>query len=175
MKKIIVFMVLFSSWIFSAYGADFKVGCVDLSKALNESNEGKKATKTLEELVAGKQAVLAEKEEEIKKLKEELEKQKQSPMFTADAMKDKEANLNKLVRDLQIKVNDYQEEVQKKEAEFRSEIIKGLRAVINGYGEKEGFTVIFESRESGMLYSQKNIDVTDEILKKYNEASKTKK
>ncbi|MEK6528515.1 MAG: OmpH family outer membrane protein [Nitrospirota bacterium] len=175
MKKVIVFMVLFSSWIFSAYGADFKVGYVDLSKTLNESEEGKKATKLLEEMVISKQAVLAEKEGEIKKLKEELEKQKQSPMFTADAMKDKEANLNKLVRDLQIKVNDYQEEVQKKEAEFRTEIIKGLRAIINSYGEKEDFTIIFESRESGMLYAQKKIDITDEILKKYNEASKTKK
>jgi len=175
MKKVIVFMVLFSSWIFNAQGAEIKIGYVDLSRTLNESDEGKKATKLLEEMVVGKQAILTEKEGEIKKLKEELEKQKQSPMFTADAMKDKEANLNKLVRDLQIKVNDYQEEVQKKEAEFRTDIIKGLRAIINSYGEKEGFTIIFEYREGGLLYSQKKIDITDEILKKYNEASKTKK
>ena len=174
MKKII-FLMLVLLFAYNAEAAELKIGYVDLSKALNESNEGKKATKTLEELVAGKQAVLAEKEEEIKKLKEELEKQKQSPMFTADAMRDKEANLNKLVRDLQIKVNDYQEEVQKKEAELRTDIIKGLKTIINNYGEKEGFTIIFESRESGILYSQKNIDVTDEIIKKYNEVSKTKK
>lgn len=174
MKKII-FLILVLSFAFNAEAAELKFGYIDLSKALNESDEGEKATKMLEEMVASKQAVLAEKEGEIKKLKEELEKQKQSPMFTADAMKDKEANLNKLVRDLQIKVNDYQEEIQKKEAEFRTEIIKGLRAIINSYGEKEGFTIIFEYREGGLLYSQKKIDITDEILKKYNEVSKTKK
>jgi outer membrane protein len=173
MKKVIVFMLLFSSWVFSAYGADFKVGFVDSNRILTESEEGKKASKTLQEMISTREALLDEKKAELKKLGEELDNQKKSKMFNDEALKEKEANLNKLMRSLQLKANEYQEEVQKKETELKVEIIKGANDVIKSYGEKEGFSLILESVV--VIYAQKKNDVTDEILKKYNEASKTKK
>ena len=172
MKKIFLFTLILSFWIFSAHGAELKIGTIDLGKALFESNEGKKATKLLEKIINSKQAILLEKDDEIKKLKEELDRQKKSSSFNVDALSEKEDHLNKLIRDVQIMFSDFQKEVQKKETEFRTGIVKELRGIIHDYAEKEGYVVIFETGESGILYSQEKINITDEIIKKYNEFSK---
>ncbi len=46
MKKII-FLTIITLFAFNAQAADMKIGYVDLNRALNESDEGKKAVKTL--------------------------------------------------------------------------------------------------------------------------------
>ena len=35
-------------------------------------------------------------------------------------------------------------------------------------GKKEGFLVIFEKREAGVLYSPDTIDITDRLIQRYN-------
>lgn len=174
MKKVFLFTLILSFWIFSAQGAELKIGSINLGKAVFESDEGKKATKLLEEIVNSKQAILLGKDDEIKKLKEELDRQKKSSSFNVDALSDKEDHLNKLVRDVQIMLSDFQKEVQKKETEFRRRIVKDLNEIIHDYAEEEGYVIIFETGESGILYSQEKINITDEIIKKYNESSKAK-
>lgn len=173
MKKIIFpITILISLFTFSAQGAELKIGYLDLNKVLNESDNGKKATKLLDDMVNSKQALISKKEEEINKLKEELEKQ--SSVLTPESMKDKQDHLNKLIKDAQRMVRDFQEEIQKKEIELRTEIIKELREIINKIGEEEDYAVIFTG-ESGLLYYQKKIDITDKVIKGYNETTKAKK
>jgi outer membrane protein len=173
MKKIIFFSVVLFLFTFRAYGTEVKIGYMDLNKALNESDDGKKATKFLEELVNSKQTILQEKEKEIKKLNEELEKQ--SAVLTPESKKIKEEQLNKLYRDYQRTAKDFQEEIQKKEEELRMEILKELREIVNKIGKEEGYSIIFETGASGILYYQKEFDLTEKIIKKYNEAAKMKK
>ncbi len=174
MKKVFLFTLILSFWIFSAQGAELKIGSIDLGKAVFESDEGKKATKLLEEIINSKQTILLEKDDEIKKLKEDLDRQKKSSSFNVDALNDKEDHLNKLIRDVQIMFTDFQKDVQKKETEFRTGIIKELKEIIHDYAEKEGYAIVFETGESGILYLLEKINITDEIIEKYNESSKAK-
>lgn len=172
MKKLFLITFILFSWVFSAQGAELKIGFVDLNKALNESDNGKKATKILEDMVNSKNAVIVEREKEIKKLNEELEKQ--ISVLTPESRKSKEAQVNKLYRDYQIMVRDFRQEIQKKEADFRMEILKDLRKIVNKIGEEEGYSVIFERGESGIFYYQKKLDITEKVIKKYNETTKAK-
>lgn len=174
MKKVFLLtFIILSSWAFSVQGADLKIGYMDLNKALFESNKGKKATKILDDMLNSKKAVVLKKEKEIKKLEQELEKQ--ASILNPKSRKDKEDQLNKLYRDYQRMGKDFQGELQKKEAELTQEIQKDLIEVVNKIGEKEGYSIIFERRVSGMLYSQKKFDITEKVIKKYNEIAKAKK
>ncbi len=168
---LVVICVLFAAG--SAH-AEIKVGIVDLMKALNESESGKKAKTDLETLIKSKQSVLDTKGKEIEKLKADLEKQ--SSVLSAEAKKSKEDDLEKLLREYQRLVTDSQNEVKKKESELTGEILKEIRVIVDKIGEEGGYTMILENADGLVLYSKKEINLTDVVMKKYNESkAKNKK
>jgi outer membrane protein len=151
-----------------------RIGYVDLVKALNESESGKKAKTDLEFLIKTKQTTIDEKGKAIEKTKADLEKQ--SSVLSPDARKAKEEEMERLLRDYQRLVADSQNEVKKKEGEITGDILKDLRAIVQKIGEEEGYTLILESAEGQILYAKKEADLTEIVLKKYNESkAKSKK
>lgn len=181
MKRVVLLMVMlamsFAGYVSAAEPAKsdhVKIAVVDLMKALNESTAGKKAKQDLEVLIKSKQSLLDDKGREIEKLKGEVEKQ--SSVLSADARKSKEEELEKLIRDYQRIVSDSQNDIKKKEAEFTGEIIKDLRAVIEKIASEGGYTMVIENAEGIILFSKKELDLTESVIKKYNESKeKTKK
>ncbi len=174
MKKIVVAIaVVFALSSFSAWGADAKIGYVDFFRALNESQRGVEAKKTLEDIMKAKQESLDKAGKEIEQLQGELEKQ--ASVLTPEAKKEKEEKKEKLLRDFQRSVKDAQEEYKKKDMQLTQDILKELRDVVSKIGESEGYTVIFEAQEGVILYIQKKFDLTEKVIKKYNENAKTKK
>ncbi|MEF9437665.1 MAG: OmpH family outer membrane protein [Candidatus Mariimomonas ferrooxydans] len=174
MKKIFLFtLVVAFAWAFNADGADLKIGYVDFNKALNESDVGMKAVKKVEDIANSKKTIIKGKETEMDKLREELEKQ--VAVLTPESKKEKEDQLNKLYREYQRMLKDFNEEIQKKQADLSKEIQKALLDVIQEIGKEEGYSVVFEKGVSGILFSKDEYDVTDKVVKKYNEMTKAKK
>ncbi len=169
MKKILYFAVLIVLLAGqSAYANDIKIGFVDLLRALNESDAGKKAKADLEFLVKSKQITIDEKGKALEKLRSELEKQ--SSVLSKKARNDKEDELEISIKEYQRLVSDSQNEIKKKESEFTDEIIKQLREVIQEIGKEEGYTIILEKAMGIVLYSEKEIDLTDTVIKRYNKS-----
>jgi outer membrane protein len=159
-----------------AYAEGPKIGVVDLIRSLNESDAGKKAKTELEGLIKSKQTSIDEKGKEIEKLKGELEKQ--ASILSSEARKSKEDELEKLLREYQRLVTDAQNDVKKREGEYTGEIVKELRMIIEKIGTDEGFTMIIENAEGIILFSKKELDLTEKVIKKHNETkgkSKNKK
>jgi outer membrane protein len=173
MKKMLLLLVIFFLLAGGhAYAENLKIGVVDLLKALNESDTGKKAKADLETLIKSKQTALDEKGKEIEKLREELGKQ--SLALSPEAKKSKEEELERLGREYQRTVSDSQNDVKKKESEYTSGIVKEIRAIIEKMGQEQGYTMIIENAEGIVLFSKKDLDLTEAVIKKYNE-SKAKK
>lgn len=149
-----------------------KLGSIDIQKILNESETGKKAKLDLESLIKSKQSTIDEKGKAVEKLKTDIEKQ--ASVLSADARKSKEDELEKGIREYQRLVQDSQADIKKKEAELTDVILKDIREIIDKIGETEGYTLIIEK---GMIvYSSKGLDITDNIIKKYDESkAKSKK
>ncbi len=158
----------------TASAADIaKIGYVDLRVALNDSEAGKKAKTELESLIKTKQSTIDEKGKGIEKLKADLEKQ--GSVLSAEARKSKEDEIERLMRDYQRLVQDSQNEVKKKEGELTGSIIKDLRDVVEKIGGDEGYSLILENVEGIILYSRKDLDITDKVVKTYNEMKGKKK
>ncbi len=159
----------------NAFGADtLKIGYVDLRVALNESDAGKKAKTELESLIKTRQSVIDEKGKAIEKMKSELEKQ--ASVLSADAKKAKEDEIERSVRDYQRLVQDSQNEVKKRESEVTGSILKELKDIVDKIGQEEGYSLILENTEGMILYSKKELDISDKVIKAYNEwKSKQKK
>lgn len=166
MKKIIIAMVMIVAFAVSVQAAEMKIGYVDMNKALNESEKGKKAVGLLEEMVKSRQTEINKKGDELKALDEEIAKQ--SSILNPDAIKDKREQRENLMRDYQRMIKDSQSEVQKKQSDFMESIINELREVVAQMGKDEGFTVIFEKAQSGILFIVPETDITEKLIKKFN-------
>jgi outer membrane protein len=174
MKKIVLllFILIFALPLSSLAADSVKFGSVDIQKILNESEAGKKAKSTLEDLIKSKESVIEEKSKAIENLRGELEKQ--ASVLSTEAKKNKQDELEKMLREYQRLVQDSQAEVKKKEGELTDTILKEIREIIDKIGVEEGYTLIIE--KGLVLYSNKDIDITDMVMKKYNESkAKSKK
>jgi outer membrane protein len=178
MKKFLVVVItglclLIAGTIPKASAAEtFKVGIVDLLKALNESEAGKRAKADLESLIKSKRTSIEEKGRHIEKLRADFEKQ--AAIISPSAKKAKEEELERLIRDYQRVLADSEAEIKKKEGELTGEILKDLREMINKIAEEEGYTLILEHAEGLVLYANKSLDLTDKVIKRYNETKQVR-
>ena len=154
----------------AAAAQSIKIGYVDLQRALNESNAGKRAKEQFKGQVDKLQAQLKKQKDDIDGMKEQLEKK-------ASVMKDEErANLEesyrKKLRDFERSYKDSQADLQRKDNELTGVILKELQDVIKDYGDRENYTMILESNSSAVLYGAKGSDLTDTVIELYNKEGK---
>jgi outer membrane protein len=169
MKKILLLLCICIILPVSAHaGEALKIGVIDLKKVINECEKGKKAKADLEAIIKDKESIIEKKGKEIEKLQNEL--QKQASVLSMEAKKSKESELEKLVRDYQRIVQDSQAELKKKEDEQIAAIIEGVHELVDDMGKKEGYSLIVE--QSLILYAHGDLDITDEIIQRYDKSKK---
>ena len=150
-----------------------KIGYVDLQRALNESEAGKHAKEEFKVQVDKLQNQLKKQKDEIDSLKDQLEKK--SVVMKEEERGNLEENYRKKLRDFERDYKDSQADLQKKDNELTGAIIKDLEEVIRAYGDREGYTMIFESSSNAVIYAAKGADLTDAILREYNQRPAIKK
>ena len=67
---------------------------------------------------------------------------------------------------------DSQDQLQQKDAQLTRKILIELRKVIASLGREDGYTIILEKGESNILYATDSIDLTAEVVRRYNESRK---
>ena len=148
------------------YSADIKIGWVDMQRAVNECNAGNEAKKVLTKEVEKIQRLIAEKQNELQKMKESLEQQ--GLMLTPEARASREKEFQTKLRDSQRWGEDVQNELNQKRIEMERNISSGLVKVVQEIGAKEGYTVILQRNENIVLFTTKSIDLTDLVIKAYD-------
>jgi outer membrane protein len=150
-----------------------KIGYVDLQRALNESDAGKKAKDEFKVQVDKLQATLKKQKDEIDALKSQLEKK--SAVMKDQERSNLEDDYRRKMRDFERAYKDSQADLQQKDNELTGGIIKDLQEIIRDYGARENYTLILEATNSAVLYGAKEADLTDEIIRQYNSRHPGKK
>jgi outer membrane protein len=148
-------------------GADVKIGYVDLQRALNEVDEGKQAKSRLEAKFNKSQEQLNKEQTELQKKKDELDK-KRLAMDEA-TLRAKADELDKEMVRITNLFSKLQKELSDEERVATQEIFRKMRLLIAGIAEKEGFSFVFDVNESGMIYGPPSQDLTNELVRRYNE------
>lgn len=150
--------------------ADLKLGYIDMQRALNASEAGKEAKEQLAARVKKYQEEINTKQEDIKKLKDELEKQGMLLSETTRAAKEKD--YQQRLKEFQRFTKDAQDELQAKDEEFTRKILESMEKVIQEFGRNNGYTLIFDKNAAGTLFVDDKADVTEEVLKLLNASRK---
>lgn len=173
MKKVSLVFILSLILFFPnfALGSGAKgIAYVDLQKALNICDAGEEAQKAFSQKIEKTRKNIGAKEEALKKLKDSIEKK--ILLLSEKARQEKEREYQKELRDYQRFIRDSDEELKREWAEISKKIIAELRKVVERIGEKGNYTLIFEKTTSGILYATDAVDLTDELIKAYNEQRK---
>ncbi len=146
--------------------AQVRVAVVDLQRALNETEDGRRAKTQLKRLFKSRQKALDDKQNELKKMKEDIEKQKN--VLSQPALQKKLEQYQQAFVELQTVYVDYQRELASKEAELTKVIIQRMESILRRLGQAEGYSLILERGEAGVMWVPTNLDVTDSVIQRYN-------
>ncbi|MGB9715488.1 MAG: OmpH family outer membrane protein [Thermodesulfovibrionales bacterium] len=171
MKTKFIILILFITFNFSLSTISFaaettKIGYIDLQRIVYESDAGKKAKSELDALIKSKQAIVDEKRQNLEKLKSELEKQ--ASVLSPEARKAKQDEIEKMEREYLRLAQDSETELRKKDAELKEAIVKEIFELMDKIGKEEGYTLILD--RSMVIYGNKEIDITNMVIKRYNES-----
>lgn len=153
----------------SVYAAENgKTGVVDFTAVINNSEAGKKANAELNELINAKRVEAQEKANNVESLKKAFDEQ--AATLSAEDKKAKEEEFNKVFKDYQTTVAQSNAEVQKKQAELRSQVLKEIKDVIGKLAQEENYTLILDA--AAVPYYDKTSDISAKVIQKYNESKK---
>ena len=149
-----------------------RIGYIDLARVLARSAAGVAAREQLEREKATMQKEMDGKRVELDKLRDELEKK--GSLMTADARRDREETMERKRRDATRLADDFQRELGRKEQVLAQKVLQDLTSVIERVGKQKGYYLVLERRGAGVLFSAPEADLTDEIIKVYDQETAAK-
>src|SRR3990170_4449927 len=149
-----------------------KVGFIDVQRVLARSAPGVAAREQLEREKAGMQREMDAKRKELEALRDELEKK--GPLMTADARREKQDGFERKRRDAARLADDFQKELEKKEQMLLQHVLQDLSGIVARVGKERGYHIIVEKRGAMVLYASAEADLTDEVIRAYDQQAGTK-
>ncbi len=153
--------------------AQTKIAYVDLRRALNETEDGRKAMERLSKMKEDLQTKINEAEKSILKMKDEIEKQQS--VLAKDALQKKAQEYYKAVTELQQDYTSFQRDLAKKEAEETKSILDKMRDIVSRMGKSDNYIMILDISSGAVAWAPSHLDLTDKLIQQYNKENPTKK
>lgn len=145
---------------------------VNIQDVLLGSEAGQDARKAMEGKVLEFQEKFQQEQQEVDALRAEIEMK--SSVWSQEVKEEKERDYQKKVRNLQLKSEDAQFELQQLEKQVMSPLLNELQQVIKEVGKKNGYAMILDSR-AGLLYVDTTLDISETVRKELDLLQKAAK
>jgi len=155
----------------AAARADLKVGYVDLQRALSEVEEARSAKARLQSSVNAKQKELEKEQDALRKEKETLDKQMST--MNDEARRAKQVEFEGKYVALMQKLEKSKAELAESEQRELQPILQRMQQVIGQVAQREGLTLVLD-KNSGLLYAPPSLELTNEVVRLYNDQFKGK-
>lgn len=149
-----------------------KIGFIDVQRVLARSQAGVAAREQLEREKAAMQKEMDTRRVDMEKLREDIEKK--GPLMTAEVRREKTEQFERKRRDAARLADDFQKDLEKKEAALLQRVLSDLASIIERVGKQKGYWLVVERSRGGVLYATSEADLTDEIIRAYDQDVQTK-
>ena len=149
-----------------------RIAYVDVQRVLARSVAGVAAREQLERDKATMQKEMDGKRQELEKLREEIEKK--GSLMTADTRRDKQDQFERKRRDAARLADDFQKELEKKEQGLLQKVLQDVSGVVERVGKQRGLHLVVERRGATVLYASPEADLTDEVIRVYDQEAGAK-
>jgi outer membrane protein len=147
-----------------------KVGVVDVRNAIVSTSEGKQASAELQSQFASRQTELENLNKQINDVRTRL--QACEGKCSQDEMGRLQRQGEFMTKQLDRKNNELQEDVNAAQTEVIDRIGRKMIDVLDRYSRENGYVAVFDSsaQNSPLLYKSTSIDLTQEIVRLYDQA-----
>lgn len=160
------FVVIVLAVALPAAAQQLSIAVIDVQRVVTESDPGKQALQKLKLLQDAKIDEGRALQQNLTSLQEQMSKQR----FTLS--EERLADLSKQMEDGQILLQRFQDDAERELDEARRRELGGLEGriipVINDIGAERGFTLIFNKFQSGLVYADETVDITDDVIRRFN-------
>ena len=148
--------------------AQNKIAVIDVQRVVTESDPGKEVMQRLKTLTDAKSQEGQALQQQFAALNEQYNKQR----FTVSEAR--QAEMSKEIEDKQIAIRRFQDDAQREVQEAQRRELGSLEErilpIINQVGQEQSFTLIFNKFQSGLVYADETVDITDEVIRRFNTA-----
>lgn len=154
-----------------AQTAPARLAVIDVQRVLANSAAGKAASERLKKMQEDRVAKAKQMDDEMQKLDADINNKKLS------LSEDKLTEMAKQLSDKKIAAQRFQQDAEREMGEARDralmELENKIKPVIDSIGKEMGLAAIFNKFESGLVYASDAIDITDTVIKRFNDAQGT--
>ena len=151
-----------------------KLGVIDIRQAISSTAEGKK-------LVTELQSQFAPRQQELESLTKQVDDLRQRLSAGESTLSEQDkahlsARETQLEQRLDRKTDEYREDLNTAQEEIVNGIGRKMIELLNRYAQENSFAAVFDSsaRNSAVLYTSKTIDLTQDIIRLYDQAHPVK-
>jgi outer membrane protein len=148
------------------HAAELKLAVVDMQRALNECEAGKHAKDQVKAKFEKAQESLKRQRDELDRARDDFDKK--ALVLKEEQRRDLEKEFEVKSLDFKRKYEDFQRDLKRTDSELTSGIVEQLYGIVGEIGQQKGFTMVLESSSGALLYSDKSVDITDEVIKLHN-------
>lgn len=172
-SKIILLIIFVAGLVSLGYAQQpMKIGVVNSQEVLEKSLEGKRVTSQLEAKNKTLQEDLARIDDKIRDLETRLNTQRLT--LSQEALTNLMADLDKQRTERTRFVEDSRRELNDLQMRLFNRLQNELRPIITEIGKEQNLDIIFDMGGSGIIYFNPAVDLTAEVIQKYD-ASKGSK
>jgi outer membrane protein len=150
----------------AARAAEMRIAVVDMQRALNECDAGKKAKDQVKSKFEKSQDSLKRQREDLDRMKDDYDRK--ALVLKDEERRNLEKDLETRGLEFKRKYEDFQRDLKRTDAELTSSIVEELYGIVRDYGQKNGYSLVLEASSGALLYNDKAVDITDEIVKLHN-------
>jgi len=166
LKYILLAVLILSLGAFA--GAQSKLGFVDSNRAVVSTDEGKAEYQKITDWAQKQDGSLGELRKQIEEKQVQLRNQQN--MLIDDKREELAKELDRLETEFKRRGEDLKREYARRLDEFGKKMDKKITPLFNKFAQENGYTMILYLNPQIVAYYDPNIDVTDQIIKLYNQA-----
>jgi outer membrane protein len=150
-----------------------KIAYVVLQRVANESSEGKASTAKIQALQQKKAAELNDKNKQLQTLQQRIEKE--GSVMSATAQADVQKQIERLQTEVQRFTQDAQQEIQDLQNQLMQQFEQRIQPILQQVGQEKGLHFIYNAPDSGIVWADPGLDVSNDVIKKLDAAAKAVK
>ncbi len=150
-----------------------KIAVINSQEVLEKSAEGKRVIARLTEKDKQNQAAITKLDDEIRGLETRLNTQRLT--LSEEALYNMNADLQKKQTDRKRQAEDAVRDFQDLQVKLFNKVQSELIPIIEALGKEKGIDLIFDLAKSGAVYFNPTVDLTDDVIKRYDASKATAK
>jgi outer membrane protein len=147
-----------------------EIGSVDMNAVIEKSKVGSKVQEQLRKDFEPKAKPMGEEEQSIRQAQASLARE--SALMSKDQLEKKQAELKKRIDAFEKAAAPLQQQLMKAQQERSQEVLGPAQKAVDAVAKQKKLGMVIERNQSGLLFVDKALDITDDVIKQMDANTK---